>query len=69
MSEEAAEAQAAAGAAKAAVRELVEKAASADREAGIRRGEVAGFKTELERLRAACAEKVSLGGGGVPREK
>ncbi|CAB1117798.1 unnamed protein product [Ectocarpus sp. CCAP 1310/34] len=57
VSEEAAEAQAAAGAAKAAARELVEKAASADREAGIRREELAGFKAELERLRAACAEK------------
>lgn len=66
MSEEAAEAQAAAGAAKAAVRELVEKAASAAREAGIRREELAGFKAEVERLRAACAEKVSLRGGWYP---
>lgn len=59
MSGEAAEAQAAAAAAKAAGRELKERVTAAAREAGLRRDEVSGLKGELERSRAACAEKVN----------
>eukprot|EP00752_Nemacystus_decipiens_P009229 g8244.t1 len=57
VSREAAEAQAAAAAAKAAGRELKEKVAAAAREAGLRRDEASRLKGELERSRAACAEK------------
>eukprot|EP00903_Cladosiphon_okamuranus_P014395 g13363.t1 len=57
VSGEAAEAQAAAAAAKAAGMELKEKVAAAAREAGLRRDEVARLKGELERSRAACAQK------------
>lgn len=60
VSGEAAEAQAAAAAAKAAGRELKEKVAAAAREAGLRRDEVSRLKGELERSRAACAEKVVI---------
>lgn len=58
VSGEAAEAQAAAAAAKAAGRELNEKVAAAAREAGLRRDEVSRLRGELERSRAACAQKV-----------
>ena len=58
VSGEAAEAQAAAAATKAAGRELKEKVAAAAREAGLRKDEVSRLKGELERSRAACAEKV-----------
>lgn len=58
VSGEAAEAHAAAAAAKAAGREWKEKAAAAARDAGLRRDEVSRLKGEVERSRAACAEKV-----------
>ncbi|CAM9935319.1 unnamed protein product [Pylaiella littoralis] len=57
VSREAAEAQAAASAAKAAGRELAEKVASATREAGLRKDEASSLKAEVERSRATCAEK------------
>lgn len=55
---EAAQAQAVAAAARTAGREAMEKVSSAEREAKLRREEAMGLRAELQRARAACAEKV-----------
>lgn len=58
VSTEAAQAQAQATAARAAVRQTTEEASASAREAALRRDELVRMRMELKRSQAACAEKV-----------
>ena len=64
MSAEAATAQADATAARAAEREATATIVVKTREAAASRSEVTRLERELEKLRAACAQKVGRGGSG-----